>query len=238
MTTRFWTPPKIGRRFWLVALSLALLVAASNVFDERTYHATYTPSAEIHDWYQALRAAGYMPVWLIIGLCFLGHDLWKLPRSRASIGWWRRGVALVSAPLAAGGIAELLKLAIGRERPAPLVEGVRVYQGYVFKPWDPANGLWGGFGDGSNLGLPSSHAAVAIAGAFALGRVAPGSLWPAMVFGVGCCITRLLNGAHFLSDVMMGAAVGYALSWLIIRPADLPQDPGRGAPEPGAAPSR
>lgn len=227
--SRFWTPPKLDARCWLVLTAMVIVVAISHAVDEQTYHAMYEPRAEIHDWYQALRAAGYMPTWLVVGLCLLAADLRSLPRRRTSAGWWRRGVGVVCSPLAAGGLAELCKLLISRERPAPLVEGVRVYQGYVFKPWDPANGLWGGFSDGSNLGLPSSHAAVAVAGAFAIGRVAPGAVWPAMIFGIGCCVTRLLNGAHFLSDVLMGAGLGYALAWLIIRPADLAETDGIGA---------
>lgn len=221
MTHRLWTPPTPRPRHWLVCAAALALFALSHLLDEPAYQALYNPRAELHDWYQALRALGYMPTWIAFGVVVLAADLGSLPARLDITGWWRRGAALILTPLAAGGIAELLKLLVGRERPAPLVEGLRVYQGHIFKPWDPSAGLWGGLTDSSNLGLPSSHAAVAIAGAFAIARVWPGALAPALFAALGCALTRLLHGAHFFSDVFAGALLGYALAWLIVRPEDL-----------------
>jgi membrane-associated phospholipid phosphatase len=78
-------------------------------------------------------------------------------------------------------------------------------------------GLFAGFWNGSNLGLPSSHAAVAAGGAAALIAWRP-AVWPiAVVLAAGCAMTRLLSGAHFLSDVTLGAIVGY-VAWRLVRP--------------------
>jgi undecaprenyl-diphosphatase len=60
--------------------------------------------------------------------------------------------------------------------------------------------------------MPSSHALVAFAGAAALARLFPRAtpIWYALA--VGCGITRLLSGAHFLSDVVVGALIGVSVA--------------------------
>lgn len=163
---------------------------------------------EARDWYQFLRQVGYLPTWIVIGAAIVLFDArggGKDSPSPGSQGFpWtaaRRGVALMLGAGLSGAAAEILKLLIGRERP----EGPGgVFQGYVFRP------LLDGFRDGSNLGLPSSHAAVAFGGAFVLMRLFPG-VWPAVLAAaLGCGLSRLLAGAHFASDVYAAALVAYA----------------------------
>ena len=104
-----------------------------------------------------------------------------------------------------------IKRLIGRERP-----GLTVHL-YSFKS------LLGGFVDDSNLGLPSSHAAVAFGGAFVLMYLFP-RIWPIALAGaIGCGLTRLLAGAHFLTDVYAAAGLGYAVAgWLATGPLGRP----------------
>jgi membrane-associated phospholipid phosphatase len=69
-----------------------------------------------------------------------------------------------------------------------------------------------GFWDDSNLGIPSSHVAVAFGAAFMLVRVCP-AVWPvAILAGVGCAAGRVAAGAHFLSDVYAAVVVAFIVT--------------------------
>ena len=107
---------------------------------------------------------------------------------------------LISASLS-GLLAELLKLIVHRERPTTL-------EHYVFR--NITEHTW----STSGLGLPSSHAAVAFGGTFALIALFPQLRWPALLMATGCVITRVAMGAHFPSDVLAGAWVGWLTSYL------------------------
>jgi undecaprenyl-diphosphatase len=109
---------------------------------------------------------------------------------------------LVLSPAMAGAGAELLKLVIGRERPTE--SGAHVWRG-----------LFSGFDNGTGLGLPSSHAAVAFGGAFAGALLVPRLRCLLVTLACGCGATRMLTGDHFLSDVVGGALLGYASARLV-----------------------
>lgn len=149
---------------------------------------------EGQDWYRLLRVVGYWPTWGAAALA-LGF----VPRLR------RGAIALAISSGASGLAAELLKLIVGRQR--PINNGVGEGE-YVFKPF------LSGFRDGSNLGMPSSHAAVAFGAAFAVLFLWRGPGLVVLVLAAGCGLTRMLAGAHFLSDVFVGAALGYACARL------------------------
>ena len=165
--------------------------------DERT--------VENHDWYRMLRVVGYLGTWAVVGILFILHD-----RNR------HRGAAVFLSALTAGALAELLKLIIGRERP---VDGNQLQEGfYHFRPF------LSGFTDGSNLGLPSSHAATAFGGCLMLAALLPNTRRFLILLALGCGITRMLTGAHFATDVYTGAILGYLVSLLYTKPT-----PTRGA---------
>lgn len=160
----------------------------------------FGPVQEIddHDWYRALRIIGFLGTWLVIGGVFVLHD-----RNR------HRGSAIILATVSAGGLAELVKLTIARERPVDcgvIQEGL-----YHFR------GLFTGFTNGSNLGFPSSHAAVAFAGCLTLAAFIPNTRRFVLFFAVGCGITRMLTGAHFASDIYLGAIIGWLISKIFIK---------------------
>lgn len=196
-----------ARRRLAIGLALLALLVVASLLDRPAYLALRVAdraATEGRDWYQMLRAAGYLPVWLLIAAAFLLHDTGRrapAPGSAAPArAPWRRAAYLATAPALAGLAAEILKPLIGRERPTHH-EGF-----YHFKPFLQ------GFVDGSNLGLPSSHAAVAFGGAFALAFIMPRTAPVALLAAAGCGLTRLLSGAHFLSDVCAGALVAYAVA--------------------------
>ena len=94
----------------------------------------------------------------------------------------------------------MLKLLVRRDRPG-------VYDGaYGFRPWADHPFSSSGFG------MPSSHALIAFSGAAALAVLFPRAtpIWYALA--VGCAITRVLSGAHFVSDVTVGAIIAIAVA--------------------------
>jgi len=166
---------------------------------------------EEKDWYWLLRITGTYWTWLVVALALICIDL--APRSaRVQPNAWRRGLFVLAAAAASGLGAELLKLIVARERPAVLQDGVLVYQGPVFR------GLFSGFAEGSNLGFPSSHAATAFGGAFALAMLAPAVGPLVLLLACGCALTRLLTGAHFATDVYGGIVLGFLAAWGLARP--------------------
>lgn len=198
----------------LIGLGLALLAfALLHLLDRWLFLALKVENlgeVESKAWYQILRQTGDVRTWLLVALVLASHMLWSnlraLPVPRIHPG---AIAGIVASPIIAGLIAELLKLILGRERPADSQTGE--YQHYVFK------GLMRGFVDSSNLGLPSSHAAVAFGAAFILGRAFPGAGLILIPVAAGCALTRMLAGRHFATDVVLGAIVGWLSALLVAR---------------------
>lgn len=189
---------------WVVAGAwLAALVIVS-VLDAPLWRALSVADRagmEGADWYKALRSAGFLPAWLLVAACVLLHDV-----RRGAVGPGpsapARGLAVALGPAIAGAAAEVAKAAMRRHRPHG--DG-----SYTFAWWDDVPGV--------GIGTVSSHAAVAFGGAFVLARVFPGVRWPVLALACGCGLTRLLSGAHFASDVLAGAILGYYVAWGVCR---------------------
>ena len=230
-TTHTCAPARSRSLSILVAgLFLAGFVIVS-VFD-RSIHQTLAwtlSSRRMHEhelWYRLLRNLGSLWTWLIVGIGLLVFDTIRLrtrpptphphPQKHAPF-WFNRGLFIIFSATAAGLLAEILKRLIGRERPTRIINDELVYQGYRFK------GLLQGFVDSSNLGLPSSHAATAAGGVFAICYLWPKAppigqlgIWLiGLVAVLGCSLTRILAGAHFASDVYAGMVIGWASAWLL-----------------------
>lgn len=144
------------------------------------------------DLLQLFRVWGSLWSWLVIGVAI--QALWPRDPLGRQRRWLVSCTPLISAA-AGGATAEVLKLILRRERPSELV-------GYTFRSWQ--ENPW----STSGLGLPSSHAAVAFAGSVALGLLLPRLRCPALMIACGCAYTRIAAGAHFPSDVLLGATVG------------------------------
>jgi len=216
VTTRHTHRASVPGRIGLVVA--ALTIVAAYRFDVGLVESLRVSDPEalkIRDWWQFLRVFGYVPTWLVVAgsMSLLGVTL---SRGAFVPGVARRlcgaGVTIVASALVSGLAAELVKRLVGRVRPA---DG----QPDRYKPFLAA------FTDDSNLSMPSSHAAVAFGAAWMIVRLAraPGVL--ALTLAAGCGLTRLLVGAHYLTDVLVGAFIGYAASALTSRilRGDLPR---------------
>jgi membrane-associated phospholipid phosphatase len=207
----------------MIGALLMLLVAA--LLDEWVY-ATLAPSQSLHDWldlhtrylsaraklesrdwYRTFRIAGTLYPWILIcaaiALARMGRDRRPILRERDD-NPGRALLIFLSAALS-GGIAEILQMLIGRLRPDEALARDRAFKGLLER-----------FQDTGALSFPSSHTAVAFGAAFALARFWPGPGAIALIAAAACGLTRLLAGAHYLSDVLGGALVGYACAAILI----------------------
>ena len=64
--------------------------------------------------------------------------------------------------------------------------------------------------------LPSGHAAAAVAGAMSLSRVWPQAAWALWLLAGGIAMSRIYVGVHYPSDLLAGAVLGFALTWLVL----------------------
>ncbi len=146
------------------------------------------------DFGRMLRVMGYVPVWLAVAIAFVLHDR---PLGRGS--WWR-GATIVAGVAAAGIAGELLKLLLRRERPRAH-EGEYVFRSFTERPLSSGGLAW-----------PSSHAIVAFGAAAILSRLFPRARIVFWVLAWGCALSRVADGAHFVSDVVTSAVV----AWLVV----------------------
>jgi membrane-associated phospholipid phosphatase len=190
-----------SRRLWAIVAIIAYFVL--ELLDRTLFHALYVGRGLIkQEQLSEIEAArnayeqgpgvmmvkntGYLPVWIAIG---------------AALGLARRamdGVRLIAAAAVAGGAADLLKPLIGRVRPC-FTGGRHMYRHAA--GWDDAK---------ISYGMASSHGAVAFGAAFMVLFLYGRAGWVAMVLAAGCGLERMAAGAHFATDVYVGAALGYA----------------------------
>lgn len=155
------------------------------------------------DWGRLLRIMGFWPTWVAGAVALVLHDRGVSPPPAG--GMWRRGLLLAVTTGIAGFVAEGLKLVFRRERPSS-ADGEYVFRAFTDQTWST-----------KGLGLPSSHAIVAFAGAATLSLLFPRT-WPVWwLLAAGAAYTRVAAGAHFLSDVVMAAFAGWLLSFLAWR---------------------
>jgi membrane-associated phospholipid phosphatase len=179
---------------WLTAGVLVLLSASCiALFDHACsgFIGTHSIPDEISDLLQAAEHFGtpYGAV-LILVTVWLAHPSL---RSRVSRTFF--------AAVAAGLLADLIKLCVSRTRP---------------KAFDFDQSIWSSFtgafqwgaGGSKHQGFPSAHTAFAIAFAVMLGELFPRARRWFWCLGALVACQRVVELAHFPSDVLTGAAVG------------------------------
>lgn len=192
------------RRACAFILLSAIVMVVAIALDPWTYQHLNVGDYNIdnRDWARLLRITGYIPTWIIIALALhLALPPSATPAAREHAR--RRTILFILAPTLAGLAGEIIKLIVRRERPTAL-DGF-----YSFRP------LSDGPLSSGDLGFPSTHAAVAFAAAWVLCRLYPRAapLWLALA--LGCALTRVLEQAHFLSDVTAAALISYAVVQLL-----------------------
>ena len=199
-----------ARSGW-VALGVTLAATVLTfLVDKGAYDLFHAPNVYDKDFGRLLRIMGFAGTWVALAVAVglaQGTNPARRPRAR------RHAWLLFWSPVLAGGIAEVLKIVTRRVRPA-INDGL-----YGFRPWDERT--WSGAG----LAFPSSHAAVAFGGAAMLARLFPRARWVGYVLAAGCAATRVFARAHFVSDVVLAAGIGWLVSWALWRRFAPPQGP-------------
>jgi membrane-associated phospholipid phosphatase len=221
------------RRWWVVALMLVvclcwdravyLRLAVGADLGNKAAQEARKSALERGGLYSVLKLCGeiWAPVLVCCPLLLLD---WAHFQSRGRLTFerlFRRATFVFLVPTLAGGAAEVLKVLTRRERPIVALDEHGLGGWFHFRWW------WDGALDGSNLGFASSHAAMAFGLAYALCVVWPrlAGLW--VVMGVMVAFTRVLAGAHFLSDVFGGLVVAYSAG-VFVYEIDRHNNGGRG----------
>ncbi len=112
-----------------------------------------------------------------------------------------------SAAAIPGGLGWLIRSIDGRYRPTHH-DGTSTWE------------LFRGFHDGVDLAFPSGHATLAFADAAVLSYLFP--RWRPLFLLLATCtaVSRVVQEAHFWSDTLFGAALGWTLAWLIMQQGD------------------
>lgn len=182
---------------WTVLAFTAALLADRWAFDM-----LHDPKVYERDWGRMFRIMGFLGTWFALALAVsLQEGADPLRRALAK----RRGALLFWSAAIGGLVAEVGKLAFRRER--PLTNGGE----WGFRPF--AEQTW----STSGLALPSSHALVAFAGAAMLARVYPRARWVGYTLAAGCAVTRVMARAHFVSDVVLAAGLGWIVAFVLAR---------------------
>jgi len=124
---------------------------------------------------------------------------------------------VLACALAAGGAADLLKMTVMRCRPYDLPLPLPGSVWKTFGHW------WPLLSGGSDLqSFPSAHTATAVGLAAALIWLYPQGrlLFTLLAVLVGC--QRIASGAHYPSDVLVGAAIGCLVAALLLSVGPLP----------------
>lgn len=177
------------RAFSLFLLALLILIAL-DPFIAQAVHIENQQWVKSKDLYYTLRILGSAWIWIAVTLAFYLHDR-----------VWDRAGSVFLGTLLAGLVAEFFKRAIPRSRP---------YNGEFIVPgWSHWRPLFSGFENHRNLGMPSSHTAVAFAGCLVMAVFFPRARWVFWSLAIACGLSRMITGAHFASDVLVGGAIGW-----------------------------
>lgn len=169
-----------------------LAVVAAHLLDGWAWRHLVDPAIYENDRGRLLRVIGYYPLWIALAVALYLHRRDRL-----------QALFLGLVPGFGGLLAEVLKLLFRRERPVPH-GGEYFFRSFGERTFST-----------SGLAMPSSHALVAFAGAFALCKLYPRA-WPVWVlFAIGCGTTRVLAHAHFLSDVVLAAVAAWVMVELV-----------------------
>lgn len=205
-------PPSLLKKLFLLATVTLLLVLISIFFlDLRAAHLqtaeqanrTYRITRDLTDLgeashFYAIALLSYLISWAALRL---KKDLPAASRQKfLRLKSW--GITFIFALVASGVITHLIKMLVGRARPNQSADRF---------PWnfEPVNFHW------HYHSFPSGHTqtlfASAVAFSFAFPKYAKWIYFMAAILAS----TRILLNQHFLSDVLMGAFIGYSVALIV-----------------------
>jgi membrane-associated phospholipid phosphatase len=126
---------------------------------------------------------------------------------------WHAAITLLLSGVAVGLGYSVIKWVAGRHRPFK-GPGHNI-DPFNFHPFP--RGIRGLFDPENALCFPSGHASLAFATAMSLSILLPRWKWVFFAVATMTAIERVLENAHYLSDVVAGAGLGMALGWIITR---------------------
>lgn len=124
---------------------------------------------------------------------------------------WRRGLTVLIAALSAGLAGDVIKLLIFRTRPRDFDFSTGILT--TFQEWLPVATR---HVEHLSSSFPSSHAATAAGLAFVLMLLYPKGRPAFAVLFFLACAQRVFAGAHFLSDVLFGAGIGWSAAFFVL----------------------
>lgn len=215
---KWWQKPH-----FLIPLIVVLLylLSLSHRLDMFAFNALIGHESEGEWWHSACRFFGDIKLWIILSFLFfieagVSMMLLKGVPFNKQLQWLKKRFVFIGLffiiPALSALVAEAMKILIRRHRPPRDPDEFGVVQPwdgeYVFRAWEvkPFSS--------SGLGLASSHTSVAIAGGVLLCYLFPRwiPLW--LILAFGCGLTRILDRAHFVSDVYVGTLIGVAVALL------------------------
>jgi membrane-associated phospholipid phosphatase/MFS family permease len=192
---REWSPRLAAGLAGAIAIGLAL--PALQPLDNETFLAL-NHLGDGPEWlYQALdpHARNYA---ILVAIAVLG-TLAATRRLRYALG---AGLALILAGYLAGAALEIVKVFIDRPRPEEILDG---------QAWLTHGREWSHIAS-----YPSGHLIVTVALASVGAATVPRLRKPLIVYVVAVGLTRVLFGAHFPLDVVVGAFLGYEVGALAV----------------------
>jgi membrane-associated phospholipid phosphatase len=139
-----------------------------------------------------------------------------LTAARLDLRGWQVGLPLAIHSLGAGLTADAIKLLIARSRPMATEHAATVSETFVAAlPLLNADELKGGYGHHVQS-FPSAHAATAAGLAIALSAFYPRGRWLFAIFALLAMLQRVEAHAHYISDVLAGAAVAFFVAAIYV----------------------
>lgn len=140
-----------------------------------------------------LSEIGDQPQLVALSVATIGAGLWRVDARLVEAG-----ARMLASHLLATGIKAAIKHAVDRTRPHVMNEEGRYRRGP------------GEHDEGSYNSFPSGHTAGAVAVARAAARMYPEQAGPAYAAAAAIALVQVPRGAHYLSDIAAGAAIGWA----------------------------
>jgi len=135
-----------------------------------------------------------------LGVALILSSIFFLDRQNRQAVWW-----VVASAASAGLSANLVKMLIARTRPHHFADNVAVWDS--FGGWMPV--IWAEDWGHAMQSFPSGHTATAVGLAIGLRWLYPRATPLFILCTALAGFQRIASGAHFLSDVLAGAAVGF-----------------------------